>query len=132
MKLAWKQVAIAVVLGGCLGFVGACWGLPRLLHHRWGGGQFQQRLLDRFSSKLQLRPEQRNQVAAILEAKRKKIDALRAEMRPQFEELRTSTSTEIRRLLTPEQQKRFDVMEAKLDARVKRFRDRWVGPGSNG
>ncbi len=127
MKLAWKQIAVALVLGGGAGFVivQAC-PLGRF-HHR-DRGHFQQRLLDRFSSKLQLTPEQRSRVATILEAKHQKIDALRAEIRPRFEEIRTSTSAEIRPLLTPEQQKRFDVMEAEWKDRRKQVHDRWREP----
>ena len=132
MTLARKQVVIAFVLGGCVGFAAAWGSLPRWRHHPWGGNQFQHRLLDRFSSTLKLTPDQRSQVAAILETKRQKMDALRAEIRPRFDELRASTGAEIRRLLTPEQQQRFDVMEAEWDARVKRFRGRWMGPGGAG
>ena len=124
MKLAWRQVAIAFALGGCVGVAGAWWSAPRLFHHRrWGDARFEQRLLDRFSSTLRLTPEQRSRVGAILDAKRQKMDALRAEIRPRFEEIRTSTGAEIRPLLSPEQQRTFDVMQAKQDARFKKWRE---------
>ncbi|MBI3996967.1 MAG: periplasmic heavy metal sensor [Candidatus Omnitrophica bacterium] len=127
MKRAWKQILVAFVLGGCVG-VAVTWGCaPRMFHRHAGKGQFQQRLLDRFSSKLQLTPEQRTQVAAILDTKRQKMDALRAEIRPRVEELRASTSADIRRLLTPDQQQRFDVMEKEWSAKTKRFHDHWMG-----
>ncbi len=127
MKLVSKQVVIAVLFGVCVGFAGARWGFPRIMRHRWSSGQFQHRLLDRFSSTLKLTLDQRAQVAAIMEAKRQKMDALRAEIRPQFQALRTSTSAEIRQVLTPEQQKTFDAMQEKQQARMKRFHDRWGG-----
>ena len=123
MKLAWKQVVIAFMLGGCVGFAVAKSCGPRMFHRHGDGTHFQQRLLDRFSSKLQLTPEQRTQVAAILEAKRQKMDALRAEIKPRFEEIRISTSGEIRQLLNPDQQPRFDAMETEWAARKKRFHD---------
>ena len=129
MKLAWKPIAIAFVLGGCVGFVVARGCAVRIFHHHWGESQFQHRLLDRFSSKLKLTPGQRNQVAAILETKRQRMEALRAEVRPRFEELRASTSAEIRQLLTSDQQQKFDTMQAELDARKKRAHDRWGEPG---
>ena len=126
MKRAWQQIAIAFALGGCAG-VAVTWSCaPRMFRHRWGSGQFQQRLLNQFSSKLHLTPEQRTRVAAILDAKRQKIDVLRAEIRPRFEDIRTSTSAEIRQVLTPEQQRTFDAMEADWGARMKRGRDRWL------
>ncbi len=131
-KLAWNQIVIALVLGAGVGFVAARYCAPGLFQYHWSRGKFQQRLLDRFSSKLQLSPEQHTQVGAILEAKRQKIDALRAEIRPRFEDIRTTTSAEIRQLLTPEQQQKFDTMQAEWDARKQRFRDRWMGPDGNG
>ena len=132
MKRAWKQLVIALVLGGGVGFAAAriC-PFGKFPHHR-RGGQFEQRLLDRFSSTLHLAPEQRAHVATILEAKRQKIDALRAEIRPRFEEIRTSTSGEIRQLLSPNQQQRFDVMEAEWATRKKRSHNRWMGPDGPG
>ena len=132
MKLAWKQIVIALALGGCVGLAAArvCPFLRSSHHH--GGGKFEQRLLDRFSSKLHLTPEQRTQVAAILEVKRSKMDALRTEIKPRFEEIRTSTSAEIRQLLNPDQQQRFDTMEAEWAAKKKRFHERWMGSGGPG
>ena len=60
-------------------------------------------------------------MGAILEDKRHKIEDLRAEIRPRFKEIRTSTSVEIRGLLTPEQQQKFDVMNAQWEAKAKKF-----------
>ena len=121
MTLAWKQIVIALVMGALVGVVGAKWCASSHFHRHGERGQFQTRMLQRFSSKLNLTPGERTQVAAILEAKRRKIDALRAEIGPRFEDIRTSTSAEIRQLLTPEQQKRFDIMQAEWDARRKQF-----------
>ncbi len=122
MKRISKQVLVAFVLGGVVGIVGARWCAPSGFHRHWRDGQSQARMLQRFSAKLQLTPAQRTQVAAILEAKRRKIDALRAEIRPKFEEIRTSTAAEIRVRLTPEQQKTFDVMQADWEARARKWR----------
>ena len=125
MKILWPQVLAACVLGGLVGAWAAtqC-GSGRGGHHG-GSSQFQQRLLERFSRKLQLTPEQRTKVSGILAAKAQKMEALRQEVRPKFEELRTSTGTEIRQVLTREQQARFDQMEAQWEAKRKRVRDRW-------
>lgn len=129
MTLAWKQILIAFLLGAMVGVAGARWGpLAPLGHRRWDHGQFHTRLLQQFSAKLKLTTDQRARVAAILEEKRKRMDALRAEIRPKFEEIRAATSTEIRILLTPAQQQAFDVMNAKLEARAKRFRTRTGAP----
>ena len=122
MTRAWKQILAACVVGGVIGGVGVRCSVPYMLHRHRDGARFQARLLQRFSSTLNLTPGQRTQVAAILQAKRQKIEALRGEIQPRFKELRASTAAEIRQLLTPEQQRTFDVMQAKWDARIKQWR----------
>ena len=121
MTRASKQMLVTFVLGGVVGAAGAYWSAPYAFHRHWERGQFQTRMLQQFSSKLHLTPAQRTQVAAILEAKRQRIKTLRADIRPKFEDIRTSASAEIRVLLTPEQQKKFDVMQAEWEARRKRW-----------
>ena len=124
MNFTWKKMVAAFVLGGVVGAAGVYVGGPHYLHRHgghWGHGKFQGRLLERFSSELKLSPEQKTQVGAILEEKRRKIEALRAEIQPRFKEIRTSTAAEIRPLLTSEQQQKFDVMNAKWEEKAKRF-----------
>ncbi len=120
MKIVWKQVLVSFVLGVMVGAAGVHWCAPHTFHRHWGGKEFQARMLRQFDSKLKLTPEQRSQVAEILDGKRQKIDVLRAEMRPKFEEIRTSTSAEIRSLLTPEQQKKFDAIQTEWEAEAKK------------
>lgn len=124
MKLAWKQVIMAFVLGVAAGGIGGRWCALEYGHKAWKGGRFEERLLQRFSRQLKLTPEQRTQVGAILEAKRQKIETLRADTRPKFEAIRSSTSAEIRQLLTPEQHARYDKIEAEQQARRERWRAR--------
>ena len=122
-----NYVVGALLVGGLIGLAGAASLAPHARHRHWGKGYGQHRLMDRFSSTLHLTPEQREKVSGILEAKRQKIEALRAEIRPRFDEIRTSTSGEIRQLLTPEQQQQFDAMEAERAAKRKQFREKWGG-----
>ena len=130
MRLMWKQVVPALALGVVAGFAAAQSCGPGPWHrHRGGPGEFQERMLKEFSAKLHLTPDQHQRVSAILDAKRAKMDALRAEVHPKFDELRSSTRDEIRQLLTPEQQKTFDVMDAKHEQEMRRRRERW-GPGA--
>ena len=134
MKIAWKQVIVAFLLGAVIEAVAMAgpWCGPRS-HRQWGKSEdIQKKMLERFDSKLSLTADQRQQVATILEGKRTKIDALRAEMRPKFEEIRNATRAEIRQLLTPEQQTKFDKMTAEFDAKAKKFHGRWGGGGMEG
>ena len=130
MKLAWKQLVITFLLGTVVWWAGNQWYAPHFHHRHWGEHwgnpeHPQKRMLERFKSELNLTPEQQQRVAAILEEKRSKIDTLRVQMRPKFEEIRNATQAEIRPFLTPEQQKKFDAMVAEHEARAKRLRGRW-------
>lgn len=123
MKLAWNQVLVAFVLGVLAGGIGGRWCALESGGKPWGR-RSPQHLLQQFSRQLRLTPEQQTQVGAILEAKRQKIDALRAETRPRFNEIRSPASAEIHQLLTLEQQARYDKIEAEQQARKERWRAR--------
>ncbi len=125
MKLMWKQVLVAFVLGAVVGIAGshAClWN-----RHHGDHKNFQERLLKRFNERLHLSLYQQQKVAAVLEQKKSKIDAMRAEVRPKFEEIRNATSAEIRQMLMPEQQKEFDRMNAEFEERIKNHREHLGG-----
>ncbi|MCI0527822.1 MAG: hypothetical protein L0Y56_10330 [Nitrospira sp.] len=117
MKLEWRQIIISLLIGAALGAALGWWGsqysgdLRGKDHYTW--------MLERFSTKLSLTPEQKKEIADILEAKRQSIIALRAEVRPRFEEIRNSARDEIRKRLTPEQQQKFDAMQAEWESRRK-------------
>ncbi len=122
MKLQWNQITAAFI-GGLL--VGTMAGGSPFFHNltrKWDNQPPQERMLKRFAKRLSLTDEQKVQVASVMEQKRAKMDALFKEMKPKFEQVRTETSGEIRKFLTPEQQKKFEVMEAEMAKRFdKRF-----------
>jgi Spy/CpxP family protein refolding chaperone len=78
------------------------------------------RKLDRFSARLDLTPEQKAEVAVLLKSKRDKVNALFSTMEPRLEEIRSSTAAEIRKLLAPEQQAKFDKLHAHHEAEWKK------------
>lgn len=120
MKLKWKQVAVSLLIGLALGAVLTWWGSQ--YSEGWRGQDRYNWMLERFSSKLALTPEQKREVSEILEAKRQSIDALRAEIRPRFEEIRNSTRQEIRKRLTPEQRQKFDALQEEWESMRKSHR----------
>ena len=74
---------------------------------------------DRFEKmrvELNLTDEQTKAVSAILDETRNEYKALRAELRPRFDEPRQKARAKIRALLTPEQQQKFDARVAQQDA----------------
>lgn len=123
MKLAWKQIVVSLLIGLAAGAAAGRWaGLLR--HGRWDDEKRYARMLERFNRELDLSPEQRDKVAAVLESKRLKVQALRAEVRPRFEELRRSAKDEIRALLRPEQKTAFEKLEARWAAKRQKMGQR--------
>jgi len=71
---------------------------------------------EKMRAELNLTEEQTKAVSAILDETRNEYRALRAELRPRFEEPRQKARAKIRALLTPDQQQKFDARVAQQDA----------------
>jgi Spy/CpxP family protein refolding chaperone len=124
--------AAAWFLGGLLVGVLAAGAASRLGRaHRWESPRHE-RMLERFHRKLDLTPEQSGKVGAVLRAKKERMDALRAESTPKFEELRASTRREIAAILTPEQRTKFEALEKKWEARREKRRARGLDARADG
>lgn len=119
-SLKWKQILVAAFAGFILGIlVGAAhthWRMQRFGERRWGSKS----MVHHFSRRLNLNAEQEGKVSALLDEKREKMQALREKMRPQFEELRAKTKDDILEILTPEQQAKFEEMDARRAKRRKK------------
>lgn len=121
MTPSWKHI-VAALLIGCL--VGAAAGsrYQRWAFHKfWQQGPDPQRVLKKFTKELNLDAKQREAVKAILEKHHEEVVGLHRDMSAKFDEIRTSMRSEIKPLLTPEQQKKFEAMVARWDARHKRL-----------
>lgn len=77
-------------------------------------------LADRLASELSLSDEQKEGVADILEARRQRAAEAMEQMGPFLKAQLDSMNAEIRALLTPEQQERFDEFVAREDERMFR------------
>ena len=75
---------------------------------RAGRPESSSRLIDRLTDELQLSGEQRVKVEAILAARRQQLEQLNQDAVTRAETERAAMQSEIRAVLTPEQQKRFD------------------------
>jgi Spy/CpxP family protein refolding chaperone len=69
-------------------------------------------LLERLTSDLELTPDQRSQIEGVLAARRSRLDALQQDVHARFEAEQRSLRDEIRKVLTPEQQEKFDKQQA--------------------
>jgi|GEM_PF-1460141 len=124
-QINWKHLIIGVLLGSIITVVVVKW-----KHVRWQEMRQDryQRLLEKFGSKLDLTADQKVKVAAILDVKRQKIDRIRSEVRPRYEEVRLNAREEIRLLLNAEQQKKFEELEKERDERRKKWH-KWEEKG---
>ncbi len=123
MKFAWKELVIGLLVGVIAGgwFMSA-----KDPFGSWKPGgdrqKFHQRMMDKFTSELQLTHDQQAQVSVILEDTRAKVNALREASRPKFEEIRNASKAQISKLLTPEQNAKFEIMNARMEARREKRR----------
>jgi Spy/CpxP family protein refolding chaperone len=75
------------------------------------------RMADRLTHELDLTPQQKTQVQAIIERHRAKIDATMANVRPQVRQELDATNAEIETVLTPEQKTKFADLRMRIGAR---------------
>lgn len=86
-------------------------------------------LADRLADQLSLTEEQRGQVASILESRQARASEALSEIGPFLKAQLDSTNLEIRAVLTPEQQERFDEYVAREEERMFR-RGGYPRPGA--
>ncbi len=86
------------------------------------GERFQQFVLRRLEREVNLRPEQREQVEAILGETREEFRRLREEVRPRFREIVARSRERIRRSLDADQQAKFDALADEWERRGERWR----------
>jgi Spy/CpxP family protein refolding chaperone len=87
---------------------------------RLAGGPFAGRLIERLARDLDLTTDQRTKIEGVLTARRPRLDALQQEVRSKFDAEQESLRNEIRAILTPEQQQKFDEREKELRGRFGR------------
>jgi hypothetical protein len=124
LTIKWHQIVVSLLLGFALGVAFGHWRATERFHGRPRHGDMKQHMMERFNKELGLSSGQTQQVAGIFEGKHSQMEALQTEMRPKFEALRALTEEEIRKVLNPDQQKKFEKMNTKMKERMgkhKRF-----------
>ncbi len=84
--------------------------------------QFQQFLLKRLTRELDLRPDQRQQVEAILGETGQEFARLREEIGPRVRDIRARSREKIRAILGTEQSAKFEALEKEWERRAERWR----------
>ena len=113
----------AAILLAAMFLVGAlCGAAGMLLANREGAGPSRARrrgprgYVEHLTRTLDLSPEQRDSVRAIVERYRPAMDSLRREVAPRFETLQNTIRSEIRLQLSPDQQRRLADMTKRFDS----------------
>jgi Spy/CpxP family protein refolding chaperone len=74
-------------------------------------------MLGRLDSDLKLTPEQHARIDTVLTRREADLRVLMSETRPRFEAIATRTRSDIRSVLTPEQQTKFAEITKRIDER---------------
>ncbi len=137
MKIAWIQILISLIIGGLLGFnynnfnptkdckncsQKCCQSDCKSDCHSCAKGDKKKCMLEKLSRKLDLTPEQKTKISVILDDKNKKMMEFKKEFEPRLKELHTAANLEIKKVLTEEQQPKFDEIQAKWE---KKKKERW-------
>jgi hypothetical protein len=111
-SLAMMFLLGAALVGGVLGFTADRMLVRDQLCPKIGG---QQAMRDRIAAELGLDAAQRARFDSILIARNTRIDSLQLPIRPQMDSLIQAARAEIRTMLTPEQQARYDDLKREID-----------------
>jgi len=74
-------------------------------------------MFEKMRSDLNLSEDQAKEMHRVLDETADEFRALRTELKPRYESLRLKTRGQMRALLNPEQQQKFDALIAEIDAR---------------
>ncbi len=128
--IAWLLLVFA--LGIALGSVGTYVVTTRML---WHGGPprnpatARAHYIDLLNHELNLTQDQQKQIDAIITTVQSRYDAIHQSVLPQYEEARKTGREQIRQLLTPDQQSKFDDFLRRMDEEHKKHAP--GGPGGD-
>lgn len=114
--LKWKLAFAFLLVFVAGGMTGAFFGFHHIRHHVILGppksGEVGDRMREHFRRSLDLTPEQESKVAPIIEATSRKLEAIRLETAERVRLVMEESKKEVAPLLTPDQQKKLDRLEA--------------------
>lgn len=114
--LKWKLAIAFLLVFIAGGTMGAFLGFRHIRHHVILGppqaGEVGNRMREHFRRTLNLTPEQEAKVAPIIDATSSKLETIRLETAERVRTVMEDSKKEVAPLLTPEQQKKLDNLEA--------------------
>ena len=114
------KCVLIFVLGLAVGLATGAWGFRYHAGKHFSMRPKTEHIMDRLTRELDLTMEQKEQVAALLEANKARMDAIRDESRPRIDALRQKGVEDIRGILTAEQSAKFDALKRKWEERRER------------
>jgi hypothetical protein len=103
-SLKWSGIALSVVAGVLIGFAVT----TIAYRHHLLGVPGARGFIERLDRQLQLSPDQLHQIQTLVRDTRLKMEKLHEDFRHQHDQLILQTHDQIRALLTPAQQQKFD------------------------
>jgi Spy/CpxP family protein refolding chaperone len=103
-SLKWTGISLALLAGVLVGFALTTMAYRHRLLRVPGPHSF----IERLDQELKLTPDQLHQIETLVRDKRTKMDQLHEDFHRQHQQLIFQTHDQIRALLTPEQQEKFD------------------------
>jgi Spy/CpxP family protein refolding chaperone len=117
-------VIVLFVIGIALGALGAFLYLRRHPHDTESAGHYSHlsraEIVTRLSHDLDLTPEQKSRVEAIVDAAHQRFHALDDQVEPQYDAIRHDARSQIRLVLTSEQKTKFEEEVRRLDEERKK------------
>lgn len=119
MTLARRSAVPAFLLGLIVGAVGGSWGQRAMFRRFMRRGPAPARIVERLNRQLSLDEKQKGEISAILESRGPELQALKKDAKARFDAIRDSADAEIREVLRPDQQPKFDALTARWRERMR-------------
>jgi hypothetical protein len=116
-----RTLASALLSGLVIGAVGGAMWQRHVMRGFLKNGPDTNRVLSRLTHDLDLDNSQRKAIETILDEGKVEIDKLHQDTEARFEAVRANTRESIRKLLNPDQQKKFEEVTARWDERHKKW-----------
>lgn len=118
-----RTALTAFLLGLIVGAAAGSWGQRALFRRFMRRGPAPARIVERLNRALSLDEAQKAAVVSILESHKPELLALKKDAKGRFDAIRESTDAEIRKVLRPGQQEKFDRLTARWRERMRAHDD---------
>jgi hypothetical protein len=125
----WVKDLIIFTVGLLVGVAGTGIYIRHCFSRSWVNSGNHQHVVDVIDSELSLTPDEKTKVAKIFDDAAPAMEALRVETNKKLKTIRDNTSTQIRLVLTVDQQKKYDALKAKWDSKLNTNDKGWHIPG---